>query len=220
MLRFSTPGEAAEFVELASRTAKNLLISQAGSLVKVILPTTGVKGEYAKVMSLVKQWKLSRGVPRGGVYKHSAGLLLSSTQLRVATPLAAVAEVLQLIGFTARVEGGYVVTSASFSQALRAVEALSDKYAEALELDAAPMARRLAAVLAAARSLPLKEAVEELRERGLAKVDERSGRLALAVNYEEALQRLRETGSCHATFFSASGRGDREREAEGSGSSR
>jgi len=189
-LRFGSSQEAAEFLSLVSeQMGDRVIVEQSGSSVKLIIPPSSgdARGDYAKLLSLIRQWRLSRQSPRGGVFKHSVALLLSAAKLRVGIPVSAVAELLQLKGFRAELEGGFLKTSADFESAVRAAEEFSEKYAEALDLEAAPLVRRLAAVLAAAHDRSIDEVVEALKSAGLVKESE-EGKLVLAVNYAEALK--------------------------------
>ena len=190
-LRFGSSQEAAEFLSLVSeQMGDRVIVEQSGSSVKLIIPPSSddARGDYDKLLSLIRQWRLSRQSPRGGVFKHSVTLLLSAAKLRVGIPVSAVAELLQLKGFRAKLEGGFLETSADFESAVGAAEKFSEKYAEALDLEAAPLVRRLAAVLAAAHDRSIDEVVEALKSAGLVKESE-EGKLVLAVNYAEALKR-------------------------------
>ncbi len=192
-LRFGSPQEAAEFLSLVSeRVGDQVIVEQSGSSVKLIIPPSSddARGVYTKLLSLIRQWKLSRQSPRGGVYRHSVALLLSAAKLRVGIPVSAVAELLQLKGFRTKFEGGFLETDAGFEAAVKAAEELSKRYAEALDLKAAPLVRRLAAVLAAAYGRPVDEVIEALEGTGLVREDE-GGRLLLAVNYADALRKAR-----------------------------
>lgn len=190
-LRFGSSQEAAEFLSLVSeRMGDRVIVEQSGSSVKLVIPPSSddARGDYAKLLSLIRQWRLSRQSPRGGVFKHSITLLLSAVKLRVGIPLSAVAELLQLKGFRAKLEEGFLETNADFESAVRAAEEFSEKYAETLDLEAAPLVRRLAAVLAAAYGRPVDEVVEALRGTGLVREGE-DGKLVLAVNYADALKK-------------------------------
>lgn len=191
-LRFSSPREAAEFLSFVSEMVSKVIVEQSGASVKLIIPESSkdAKGDYAKLLALVKQWKLSRQSPRKGVFKHSVTMLLTAARLKVGIPVSAVVELLQLKGFRAELEQSFIVTSADFERTVKAVEALSEKYAEALGLNAAPLVKRLAAVLAAAYDRPVDEVVEVLRNAGLVEENEEE-KIVLTANYAVALKRAR-----------------------------
>ncbi|RLF06249.1 MAG: hypothetical protein DRK00_02180 [Thermoprotei archaeon] len=192
-VRFASPSEAAEFLEHVSKLLGNLAAEVKGCSVKLVVmaPPEELDREYARVREALRQWRMSRQLPRRGVYRHHMGMVLSSASLKVSIPVAALIELLQLKGFKARLEGSYIVSSATFEQVVEEASRLSEKYAEALRLLATPMLKRLAAVLAAALECSVEEALEKMEALGLTKVDERYGRLVLSTNYEEALKRIR-----------------------------
>ena len=191
-IRFSSSSEAAEFLEHALPRIRGAAVEQSGAHVKVALPPSeAAEEDYRRLMALLRQWRLSRGAPRRGAYRHSVSLLLSSAKLEVAVPPAAIADALSLMGYEARVEGGYLVTSASFEKAVEVSERFSRLYAEALRVPAAPLPKRLAAVWATVRGCGVEGAFGELERAGLVKRDA-SGRYVLAASYEEALRRLRQ----------------------------
>ncbi|MEM1853127.1 MAG: DUF2067 family protein [Thermofilaceae archaeon] len=191
-LKFASASEAAEFLQYALARVGNLAAEQSGPSLKLILLAPPVKSEedYRKLIALLKEWRTSRQAPRKGFFRHSIGLLLASANLKVSIPLAALADTLTLMGYRARVDGGHLVTNAPFKRAVEVAETFSAKYSEALETPAAPLARRLAAVLATALDLTVEEAFEKLQRLGIVKVDEESGKYVLSVNYEESLKRL------------------------------
>lgn len=189
-IKFTSSKEAAEFLEQALSLVGNMAAVHSRDSLKLILlaPPSEAENDYRRLLTLLRQWKLSRRAPRRGVYKHSVSLLLSSANLKIGVPVAAVADTLALMGFVARVEGGYLVTNATLEQAVRAAELLSRKYVETLEVPASPLVRRLAAVLAASKGTTVDEAVKELQRRDIIKLDEGSGKLVLTLDYKEAIK--------------------------------
>ena len=196
-LRFATPGEATEFLHHVVSRVSNVAAEQSGSLLKIILlaPSGGSEDDYRKLLALLRQWRLSRQSPRRGVYKHDVSLLLSSANLKVGIPLAAVVDTLSLMGFQARMEGPYLVTNATFERVVKAAEEFSRKYAEALEVAAPPLVRRLIAVTSTAFGQPVDEALEKLVGMGVIKLDEATKKYVLAVSYNEALNEVRRRAS-------------------------
>ncbi|RLF00046.1 MAG: hypothetical protein DRJ57_01480 [Thermoprotei archaeon] len=192
-VRFASPSEAAEFLEHVSKLLGNLAAEVKGCSVKLVVmaPPEELDREYARVREALRQWRMSRQLPRRGVYRHHMSMVLSSASLKVSIPVAALVELLQLKGFRAKLEGGYIVSSATFEQVVEEASRLSEKYAEALRLLATPMLKRLAAILAAALGCTVEEALKRMEALGLTKVDEKYRRLVLAINYEEALKRIR-----------------------------
>jgi len=188
-LRFRTSKEAAEFLSFVSEAAGNVIVEQSGTSVKLIIPESSkdARGDYAKLLALVKQWRLSRQSPRKGVFKHSTTMLFSAARLKVGIPVSAIVELLQLKGYRAKLAGGTIETNADFERTVRIMEEFSERYAETMELDAAPLVKRLAAVLATAFNRSIDEVVEALRGAGLVKENEE--RLVLAVNYADALKK-------------------------------
>lgn len=188
-LRFRTSKEAAEFLSFVSEAAGNVIVEQSGTSVKLIIPESSkdARGDYAKLLALVKQWRLSRESPRKGVFKHSTTMLFSAARLKVGIPVSAIVELLQLKGYRAKLAGGTIETNADFERTVRIMEEFSERYAETMELDAAPLVKRLAAVLATAFNRSIDEVVEALRGAGLVKENEE--RLVLAVNYADALKK-------------------------------
>lgn len=193
-LKFASASEAAEFLQHALSRIENLAAEQSGSTLKLILlaPPGKAEKDYRKLVSLLKEWRTSRLAPRRGFFRHSVGLLLASANLKVGIPVSAIVDTLRLMGYKARVEKGYMVTSAPFDRAVQVAEAFSAKYAEALETPAAPLARRLAAVVATALNLTLERAFDKLQRSNLVTLDEDKGRHELRVSYEEALKALLE----------------------------
>jgi len=189
-LRFRTTKEAAEFLSFVSEVVDNVIVEQSGTSVKLIIPeySKDARGDYAKLLALVKQWRLSRQSPRKGVFKHSITMLLSAAKLKVGIPVSAIVELLQLKGHRAKLAGGFIETNADFESTVRVVEEFSERYAETMELDAAPLVKRLAAVLATAYNRSIDEVVEALRGAGLVRENEEE-KLVLAVNYEDALKK-------------------------------
>lgn len=189
-LRFRTTKEAAEFLSFVSEVVDNVIVEQSGTSVKLIIPeySKDARGDYAKLLALVKQWRLSRQSPRKGVFKHSVTMLLSAAKLKVGIPVSAIVELLQLKGYRAKLAGGFIETNADFESTVGVVEEFSERYAETMELDAAPLVKRLAAVLATAYNRSIDEVVEALRGAGLVRENEEE-KLVLAVNYEDALKK-------------------------------
>jgi hypothetical protein len=189
-LRFRTTKEAAEFLSFVSEVVDNVIVEQSGTSVKLVIPeySKDARGDYAKLLALVKQWRLSRQSPRKGVFKHSVTMLLSAAKLKVGIPVSAIVELLQLKGYRAKLAGGFIETNADFESTIRVVEEFSERYAETMELDAAPLVKRLAAVLATAYNRSIDEVVEALRGAGLVRENEEE-KLVLAVNYEDALKK-------------------------------
>lgn len=192
-VKFASPGEAAEFLEHVSKLLGNLAAEVKGCSIKLIVmaPPEELDREYAKVREALRRWRLSRQLPRRGAYRHHIGMVLSSANLKVSIPVAALVELLRLKGFKAELRGSYVVSSAAFEQVVEEATRFSEKYAETLRLLATPTLKRLAAILAAALGCSVEEALERMRALGLMKVDDEYGRLVPTTNYEEALKRIR-----------------------------
>jgi len=176
-------------LSFVSEVAGNVIVEQSGTSVKLIIPeySKDARGDYAKLLALVKQWRLSRQSPRKGVFKHSVTMLLSAAKLKVGIPVSAIVELLQLKGYRAKLADVFIETNADFESTVRVVEEFSERYAETMELDAAPLVKRLAAVLATAYNRSIDEVVEALKGAGLVKENEE--RLVLAVNYADALKK-------------------------------
>lgn len=192
-LNFKSPGEAAEFLEHVRPFIGSGAAEVKGRLLKLALvgEPEELRESYAKVMETVRQWKLSRRLPKQGLFRHSLGLILPSTKMAIGIPLTAIADTLALKGYQARLEGGYVVTDADYSEVCKIAEVLSEKYLEALSLRATPSLKRLAAILAAVTGAEVKEALERLKALGLAHEDASAKRYTLATGYDEALQRVK-----------------------------
>lgn len=194
-LKFTAASEAADFLHHALSRIENLAAEQSGSTLKLILlaPPGDTVKDYRKLIALLKEWRMSRQAPRKGFFRHSIGLLLASANLKVGIPVAAIADTLTIMGYKARIEKGFLVTSASFEQVVRVAEVFSAKYTEAIEIPAAPLSRRLAAVVATALGLTVEEAFNKLQRLNIITLRENKGRYELRVNYEEALQAILES---------------------------
>ncbi len=192
-LNFKSPGEAAEFLERVRPFIGSGAAEVKGCFLKLALvgEPEELRESYARVMEIVRQWKLSRRLPKQGLFRHSLGLLLLSTKMAVGIPLTAIADALALKGYQARLEKGYIITNADYSEVCKIAETLSEKYLEALSLRATPLLKRLAAILAAATGAEVKEALERLKVLGLAHEDASAKCCTLATGYNEALQRVK-----------------------------
>jgi len=193
--RFSSPEEAAEFLDYVSRLIGNLAAEVRGSSVKIVVmaPPGEAESDFARIREVLRQWRMSRHFPRKGLYRHSLQMILSAASLKVSIPIAALVDSLKLSGFKARLDKVYLVTDARFDKVVEVASNFSAKYLEALRLPATPILKRLLAVLATVLDTSIDESLKKLLELGLARLDEESGRFLLTVNYTSALERLKDS---------------------------
>ena len=193
--RFSSPEEAAEFLDYVSRLIGNLAAEVRGSSVKIVVmaPSGEAESDFARIREVLRQWRMSRHFPRKGLYRHSLQMILSAASLKVSIPIAALVDSLKLSGFKARLDKVYLVTDARFDKVVEVASNFSAKYLEALRLPATPILKRLLAVLATVLDTSIDESLKKLLELGLARLDEESGRFLLTVNYTSALERLKDS---------------------------
>lgn len=193
--RFSSPEEAAEFLDYVSRLIGNLAAEVRGSSVKIVVmaPPGEAESDFARIREVLRQWRMSRHFPRKGLYRHSLQMILSAASLKVSIPIAALVDSLKLSGFKARLDKVYLVTDARFDEVVEVASNFSAKYLEALRLPATPILKRLLAVLATVLDTSIDESLKKLLELGLARLDEESGRFLLTVNYTSALERLKDS---------------------------
>lgn len=192
-LNFKSPSEAAEFLEYVVPFIGGGAAEIKGCFLKLVLIEKPDKLEenYTKVMEIARQWRLSRRLPKQGLYRHNLGLILSSIKLAVGIPLTAIADVLTLKGYQAHLEEGYIATNADYSEVYKIVGILSEKYSETISLQATPSLKKLVAVLAAVIGAEVEETLERLKVLGLTRKDTSMKRYALATDYDEALQKVK-----------------------------
>ncbi|MEM1508528.1 MAG: DUF2067 family protein [Thermofilaceae archaeon] len=192
-LNFKSSSEATEFLEHVVPFLGGGAAEIKGCFLKLVLMGTPDKLEenYTKIMEIAKQWRLSRRLPKQGLFRHNLGLILPSTKLVIGIPLTAIVDVLTLRGYQARLEKGYITTNASYSEVCEIAGALSEKYSEALPLQATPSLKKLVAVLAVVIDAEVKEVLERLKVLGLAREDTSTKCYTLASGYNEALQKVK-----------------------------
>ncbi|RLE83490.1 MAG: hypothetical protein DRJ39_04850 [Thermoprotei archaeon] len=200
---FKNSSEAVNFVSYiqSKMRGKNINISVKGKKVKITLRAS--KQDLSLLMAMIKNeyknWKLSTHGTRTGFYKHSIPRILHDAKLKTSIPINSIIDVLTLLGYPARIESGYIVTTMNFENVIKITEKISEKYRELLEnAKYAPMARRLlAVVLSTFNWNDINQTTEKLINMDILSIDSRTSKITLSVAYEKALEKIKEMVKTH-----------------------
>ncbi len=189
---FPSASEAAGFVEYVQSVVRGvrLIAVVKGSRVKLVLE--GGPEEVEEALQMVRrclgEWKSSHRA-RAGLFLHPIKLVLTKAKLSTAIPVKCLCDVLSLRGRRARLTGAFIECDVGLDDVIKIAEEFSENYRDALKLDAYPLVKRLAAVVATAYGLDVSEALVKLM--ALELVRDEGGRLVMATQYERALEKLK-----------------------------
>jgi len=187
---FTSSAEALKFIEILSkRLGKGSFLGEVkGNKVKVFIP---FREDYRRLVEEVKHLyaEVHAGVSRR-LKSFEITTVLSASNLRVAIPMQALLEALQLEGYRAELTGSRIVTNASFQHVVELAERVSEAYSEAVELRLPSPLRRIVAAAAACAGFSVEETLKLLVSHGL--VAHKEGGYLLLLKPEEAIRKLRE----------------------------
>lgn len=194
---FNSQEEVIKFIELATKRIKVLQAytrCKPNNVVEIIL-----QGDPTEISVLIYELRriakaIKEMMRSGQPYNtYEIPILLEIANLKAAIPMDVVFKILELRGHKVQVKEDKLITSARFDEVLKTIEKVSELYAEMMDYDITPQAKRLIAIYSIVTGKSINDSIAELLNYGLVKKYSSTERelIVLAYDYETCVNKLK-----------------------------
>jgi len=195
-ISFRDSKDVISFIEYLNKniSRENIYVISEGNNVKIILKEFEKSKILAsRIKKIYQEWKNLYYGKEGK--KISLIFLLREADLKVAIPLSAINDILNLKGYVSKIEDKYLISDIDLDTLKDLISIFSEKYSECLLLKADPLAKRLVSVLATVKGINIDESIRLLLNLGLLKIDEKDKKYILARSYDKCIWILAKSNS-------------------------